>query len=117
MIRDLFVFYIIVIYFFFAVFPLAAYGFLSAISIKYTCDPEPIKAILNIVLLVGAEVAFSVTQIVNCVQKIGFTAAIRPGYTGHRGLKVECRRRIVAELEESYFIYSVQSCKRKQKIL
>ena len=117
MIRDFFVFYIVVIYLFFAVFPLAAYGFLAAIAIKNACDPEAVEAILNIVLLVGAEIAFSVAQVVNCIQKIGFTTAIGPGNTGHRGLKVERRRRIVAELEKSYFIYSVQSCKRKQKIL
>jgi len=60
MIGDLFVFYVVIIYFFFACFPFTAYIFGFVQPRKAPGNTEAIEPVLHAVLLVGGEVALGI---------------------------------------------------------
>ena len=62
-----FVFGIVFENFFFAGFPFAANSISYTRFLKFARYPEPVHAILHAVLLVGAEVAFGVAQVIDCI--------------------------------------------------
>src|SRR5580658_10462503 len=98
MINYFFVFSIVFIYFFFACLPFATDYFFLVLTYKFTRYPEAIHAVLHAVLLVSAEVALGVAQVIDGIQQVGFATAIRPRDAGNGSRKTECRGRIITEL-------------------
>src|SRR4051812_22946219 len=76
-------------YLFFALLPLAANGLGSPVPVKGALYPEAIKPFLDAVLLVSAEIALGITEVINGVQQVGLAAAIWPCNTGYIGLEIK----------------------------
>jgi hypothetical protein len=99
MVRDLLIFHIVLKYLLFAVLPFAAYGFLLITPGKVACYPETIQAMLYTVLLVGAEVALGIAQIIDSIQQIGLSAAVCPGNAGYRRIEIKTGRGVISILK------------------
>lgn len=95
--------------------PATSDGF-AAVLFKKTFNPEAIRTRLGIQLLGVGEITFGIAEVIDRIQQVGFTTAVRACNTGDGSIKLEGGKRVIAKLDERNLGKRIQKAGRDRNL-